>query len=249
MTRRSLIFSRLIRAFMLAGALALSPSLICASTVTGSIEVAGNSGHMQPSEDSFSDLVVWLQLVHASDVHPLEPQHAQLLQKNKMFHPHVLAITVGSVVDFPNVDPIFHNAFSNFDGQLFDVGLYPPGTNRSVHFYRAGVVRVFCNIHPSMSAIILVLNTPYFSKARRDGKFEIAGVPPGTYELHVFDERATEHSNADTILTVEAGEPQVTVPVVHISEAGYLQQPHKNKYGMDYPPSSTDAETYSGPPK
>ena len=69
-------------------------------------------------------------------------------QKNKQFDPHVLAIQAGAAVSFPNLDPIFHSAFSNFSGQIFDLGLYAPGTSRNIVFRRTGVVRVFCNIHP-----------------------------------------------------------------------------------------------------
>ncbi|MBV9155835.1 MAG: hypothetical protein JO097_06215 [Acidobacteriaceae bacterium] len=173
----------------------------------------------------------------------------RLLQKDKMFHPHTLAITVGSVVEFPNLDPIFHNAFSNFDGQLFDVGLYPPGTTRFVHFRKAGIVRVFCNIHPAMSAVIVVLDTPYFTTADRDGRYRIANVPPGAYELHVFDERALNGPESQVLFTVEGNEAQVTAPPIHISETQYLNLAHKNKYGLDYPHSSVDAEPYTGLPK
>ena len=101
----------------------------------------------------------------------LAPAHATIRQKGKTFLPHILAITAGTVVDFPNDDPIFHNAFSNYNGQIFDLTLYPPGTTRSVHFTRPGVVRVFCNIHASMSAVIVVLKTPYFAVSNRDGTF------------------------------------------------------------------------------
>ena len=249
MTQRSRIFSKLAGTSKLACAALLASRLVSASTVTGTVELTGNSGHAQASRESLTDIVVWLQPVQNTPLRAPEAQHAQLLQKDKMFHPHVLAITVGSVVDFPNVDPIFHNAFSNFDGQLFDVGLYPPGTSRTVHFYRAGIVRVFCNIHPSMSAVIVVLSTPFFTKVRRDGKFDIPDVPPGVYELHVFDERATERTDAESILTVEVDRPQITAEPIRISEAGYVRPPHKNKYGLDYPVSSADLDTYSGPPR
>ena len=93
-----------------------------------------------------------------------------MLQKNKVFVPPVAA---GTAVDFPNADPIFHNAFSSYDGQIFDVGLYPPGTTRSVYFRRACFVRVFCKIHAAMSAVILVLPTPYFATTAKDGTFRI----------------------------------------------------------------------------
>ncbi len=206
-------------------------------------------GSPSKHEQSRSDIVVWLEPVHPKATQAPLPEHLQLLQKDKMFHPHTLALTVGSVVDFPNLDPIFHNAFSNFDGQLFDVGLYPPGTTRSVRFKKAGIVRVFCNIHPAMSAVIVVVDTPYFTTAGRDGRYHIANVPPGSYALHVFDERATRGPEVQIPLTVEGSEQQVTAPPIRISEARYLNLTHKNKYGLDYPPSSVDAETYTGLPK
>ncbi len=115
-------------------------------------------------------VVVWLEPLSGVAVLPAKAGRAEMIQKDKTFTPHVLAITAGTTVDFPNYDPIFHNAFSNYDGQIFDIGLYPPGTTRSIPFRRPGVVRVFCNIHPTMSAVIVVLKSPYFAvsdKTRR----------------------------------------------------------------------------------
>ena len=118
------------------------------------------------------------------------------------------AIETGTTVDFPNYDPIFHNAFSNFSGQLFDIGLYAPGSSRSFRFRRSGTVRIFCNIHPAMSAVILVVDTPYFAVTSRDGKFDIASVAPGEYKLKVFHERATESvlQGLEHTVTVESGD-------------------------------------------
>jgi plastocyanin len=220
--------------------LALAVLPLNAAIVSGKIEVA-SAQH--------SDIVVWLQPLRPIDSLTAPTAHVRLLQKDKMFHPHTLVISVGTVVDFPNKDPIFHNAFSTFDGQIFDVGLYPPSTNRSVVFRRAGVVRVFCNIHPSMSAVIVVVDTPYFAKAAPDGRYQIKDVPPGSYQLHVFDERATTGSDSQGLVTVDGGDAQTTAPPIHLSEAGYLRLPHKNKYGLDYPPSSSDEERYNGIPK
>ena len=171
-----------------------------------------------------------------------------MLQKGKKFGPHILPIEVGTTVDFPNLDPIFHNAFSNFDGQRFDISLYPPGQSRSVKFDRTGIVRVFCNIHPSMSAIILVLDSPYFVATDRYGKYRLGNMPPGNYQLHVFYERAIPD-------TLDALTQRVTLigdtclPVIRISESGYLPVAHKNKYGHDYPPGSDDAAGYKAPLK
>src|SRR5581483_2637260 len=183
--------------------------------VSGKVEVSPIAGRA-----ALSDIIGWLRATGSTALQPLPSEHVQLLQKNKMFHPHTLVIPVGTVVDFPNADPIFHNAFSSFDGQIFDVGLYPPGTSRSVRFKRAGVVRVFCNIHPTMSAVIVVVNTPYFAKAATDGRYQISNVATGSYELHVFDERATTGPDSQILFTVDGKEPQVTSPPIHLSETG-----------------------------
>ncbi|HLH35390.1 MAG TPA: hypothetical protein VKX41_11990, partial [Alloacidobacterium sp.] len=110
-------------------------------------------------QKNYSGVVVWLQALDDAPVYPVK-KRVQMLQRNKKFSPHILAITVGTTVDFPNEDLIFHNAFSNFDGEIFDIGLYPPGSSRAVRFERTGIVHIFCNIHPSMSAIIVVLDSP-----------------------------------------------------------------------------------------
>lgn len=215
------------------------------ATVSGLVEIVQRA----QAHESLSDIVVWLAPVEADAAEAIQPEHVRLLQKDKMFHPHVLAIPVGSVVDFPNADPIFHNAFSNFEGQLFDIGLYPPGTSRSIRFHRPGIVRVFCNIHPTMSAVIVVLDTPYFTKAEDDGHFRIAKVPPGNYRLRVFDERATAGPDVQLDVVVDGSEPQPNAPPIRLSELGYVRPPHKNKFGLDYPPSASDSLTYSGAPK
>src|SRR5438270_1432814 len=129
----------------------------------------------------YSGVVVWLEPLAGSPVIPVKVRHAEIMQKDKTFSPHVLAITVGTTVDFPNDDPIFHNAFSNYNGQIFDIGLYPPGTTRSITFRRPGAVRVFCNIHAAMSAVIVVVDTPYFAVNDESGAFSIEGVPKGIY--------------------------------------------------------------------
>jgi plastocyanin len=170
-------------------------------------------------------------------------RHSTMLQKNKTFTPHVLPVETGTTVDFPNADPIFHNAFSSYSGQIFDVGLYPPGTNRSVRFTRPGAVRVFCNIHPTMSAIILVVNSPYFTTTAKDGSWEM-NVPPGDYDIRVFHERATEQTLAGLSLRIVVGDQPVRLPTIAVSEAGYLLAPHKNKYGRDYDSSGDDSSVY-----
>ncbi len=188
---------------------------------------------------------MWLEPLSGTSVIPASTGRAQMVQKNKTFTPHVLAITVGTVVDFPNFDPIFHNAFSNYNGQVFDIGLYPPGTTKSLAFRREGVVRVFCNIHPTMSALIVVLKSPYFATSAKNGAFQIVNVPAGSYRLHVFHERASEQTLASLSRTIDVGDSPVELAPIEVSESGYLEVPHKDKFGKDYPPAA-DSSTYSG---
>ncbi len=220
MTWRSLIFFSL-------GALA------AAAPVTGRVELRDSRDAAVRKGLDYSGVVVWLEPVRA--VAATRPAlKARIVQRDKTFSPHVLAIQTGTRVDFPNFDPIFHNAFSNYNGQLFDVGLYPPGTSRSVRFGRAGVVRVFCNIHPNMSAVIVALETPYFAVTQKDGTYRIENVPPGEYRLRVFHERATDAVLNGLAKTVTVGaEPLVAAPL-SISESGYLAVPHTNKFGHEY---------------
>ena len=141
-------------------------------------------------------------------------------QKDRHFTPHVLAIPVGSTVDFPNLDPIYHNAFSNFSGQPFDTGLYPPGTTQVADVQDAGIVRVFCNIHPTMSAIIAVLPTPWYAATPASGKFTIANVPAGDYDLHIFHERSLPEVLQFLERTITVPESGLTLPLISISETG-----------------------------
>jgi plastocyanin len=218
---------------------ALAAPVLLAGTVTGRIDLKDSKDAAVRKKMDYSGVVVWLEPVNAQAL-PASPTHAKIVQKDKTFTPHVLAVRTGTAVDFPNFDPIFHNAFSNYDGQLFDVGLYPPGTSRTVRFSRPGVVRVFCNIHASMSAVIVVVNTAYFDTTRKDGAFEIPAVAPGDYQVHIFHERAMPATlNSISRRITVTTEPLALGPL-SISESGYLPIPHKNKYGHEYPAGDPD---------
>ena len=104
-------------------------------------------------------------------------------QQNETFVPHVLAITKGSTVEFPNDDPFFHNVFSLSSTASFNLGRYPRGQTRAQTFTKPGLVKVFCDIHSHMSASILVLDHPYFTIPAVDGVYELTNVPPGQYTL------------------------------------------------------------------
>jgi plastocyanin len=217
-----------------------------ASTVTGSTRLIQSSDSVVKKRKDQSGVVVWLTSAEEPAPHVLR-KHAQMLQKDKRFSPHILAIQTGTSVDFPNLDPIFHNAFSNYDGQIFDVALYPPGSSRTVRFDRPGIVRVFCNIHPSMSAIIVVLNSNHFTTTDRDGHYSLPNVNPGQYQLHFFYERATPETLAKLTQNIVVGDDAkpLEVATATISEAGYLPITHKNKYGQDYPPNAGQTDGYS----
>jgi plastocyanin len=219
------------------------------ASVTGTVELTGQKSQASRKRKDFSGVVVWLEPAgngHAS----APPAHrVEMVQKDKKFTPHVLAIPVGTQVDFPNFDPIFHNAFSSFSAQPFDVGLYPPGTSRSVTFRREGTVRVFCNIHQTMSAIIVVVKTPWYAVTNAQGGFQIAGVPPGEYRLRVFYERAAADQLKSLERRVTIDGAAVDLAPIVISEAGYLPAPHKNKFGEDYPPETSDHNVYPGAKK
>lgn len=169
---------------------------------------------------------------------------ARMLQRNKVFEPHLLVVPVGSVVEFPNLDPFFHNVFSLFDGKRFDLGLYEAGTTRSAPFTRPGVCYIFCNIHPEMSAVIVVVDTPYYAVSNAAGEFSIPAVPAGRYQMTVWHERykparAAEFPREVSVPALGAGTR--TLPTIDLVDPGGALMPHKNKYGQDYvppPPSS-----------
>lgn len=215
-----------------------------AAEVSGRVALADSALKSVRAKRDYSGVVLWLEPLNGTAVAPA-PQRARMVQKNKAFLPHVLAVPVGSVVDFPNFDPIFHNAFSNYNGQIFDVGLYPPGTSRAVTFRRPGIARVFCNIHPAMSAVIAVMRTPWFAVTGGDGSFSMTGVPPGDYRLHVWHERATEGTLKALSRAVSVA-GSVALGVIPVSETGYVQRPHTNKYGQEYEHSGEDHLTYPG---
>jgi plastocyanin len=217
---------------------------LAAAPVAGRVELRDSSDAAVRKGKDYSGVVVWLEPVSGEVPAPAPGVKTRMLQKDKTFSPHVLAIRVGTTVDFPNFDPIFHNAFSNYNGQLFDVGLYPPGSTRAVRFQRSGTVRVFCNIHATMSAVIVVLNTPYFATTRKDGSFRIDGVPAGDYTLRVFHERATEANLERLTRRVTVGEEPVTLAALAISESGYIAIPHSNKYGHAYHTPPDEAGLY-----
>ena len=194
-----------------------------------------------------SHVVVWLSPMGAAGriSSPAPAQHPQLVQKNKSFEPHLLVVPVGSVVEFPNRDPFFHNVFSLFDGKRFDLGLYEAGTTRLVHFDKPGVCYIFCNIHSEMSAVVVVLDTPYYGIADNSGAVTIPAVPPGRYMMHIWDELALPQSLAKLAREVVINENS-SLGTIHVAETD-LPMAHKNKYGRDYDKPAPSSPIYVQP--
>lgn len=125
--------------------------------------------------------------------HPAGPDaRPQLAQMNEAFVPRVVAVAVGSSVDFPNLDPIYHNVFSLSSTRRFDLGKYPRGHSKSVTFERVGLVNVYCDIHSEMEAFVLVLPHHAFARPVEGGAFALPDLPPGRYRLHVWHPDLTE---------------------------------------------------------
>lgn len=187
-------------------------------------------------------VVVWLKVLDAParNEEPA-PKRQKLVQSHKTFEPHLLVVQVGSVVDFPNRDPFFHNVFSLFEGKRFDLGLYEAGATNSVRFDRAGVSFLFCNIHPEMSAVVVSVDTPYFGVSDASGKVNIANVPDGRYEVHYWSERSLPELLKQLTRTVTITNSDRNLAVTQVVENPNFSTAHKNKYGQDYaPPPRTD---------
>jgi plastocyanin len=120
---------------------------------------------------------------------PVE-RRAMMDQYNRTFVPHVMVVQLGTRVEFPNHDTVFHNVFSYRDGKKFDLGLYPVGSTHTQRFDQPGLVRIFCNIHSNMSAFIWVVDNPYFAKTDKTGHFHLTGVPPGRRTVRIWHERS-----------------------------------------------------------
>jgi len=217
------------------------------------VTVTGRVTLIDPTSGEASDnanVVVWL--APLSDVGPIVTRegslptspHLRLVQKHRRFTPHLLVVRVGSVVEFPNLDPFFHNVFSLFEGKRFDLGLYEAGTTRAVNFDAPGICYIFCNIHPEMSAVVVVLKTPYYARTNRAGELSIPSVPLGRYDLQVWHERCKPEI-LKSVLTVS--HESHSVGEIHLNESRDLMLAHKNKYGRDYDEPTPSSPLYEQP--
>ena len=175
-----------------------------AGTIAGTLSVpavsSGRSANPYPGRVSalpgrhevphgrVTDTVVYVEKIPAGAESLLvdDPSGRVLAQRNQAFSERVLSCVVGTTVDFPNQDPIFHNVFSVSPAKRFDLGKYPRGHSKQVTFRKPGLVQVFCDIHPSMSCYILVLPNRAFTRPQDDGSFALPKLPAGTYTVKAW---------------------------------------------------------------
>jgi plastocyanin len=221
--------------------------VVCASTeiapaesvnVTAQINAVGDGTHKSKQSVGASNVAVWLQPspggLRPADV--VKTERFRLIQKDKQFTPHLLVVPIGSSVEFPNLDPFYHNVFSLFNGKRFDLGLYEAGSTRTVHFDHEGVSYIFCNIHPEMGAVVISVPTPYFAVTNASGNMTIRDVPEGVYELNVWAEGARPESLTSLKRMVRLGPATRDLGVIQVVE-DTIPITHKNKFGEDYPPA------------
>ena len=191
-------------------------SVICyAGDITGNVKSVGKEQADEDVKDgkydsrkykfiermnygSLTDYIVYIDQKIPGTRPPEKPVQV-VIQKNATFTPHVLPIMVGTTVEWPNHDDIYHNVFSMSEVKPFDLGLYKNGEVKRVLFDKPGRVDVFCSIHTKMNCIILVLENPYFATTDSKGNYRISGVPPGTYTLKAWHERLPAQSSQITV--------------------------------------------------
>jgi plastocyanin len=197
-----------------------------AAEISGQVRAAGRS------KQAVVSTVVYAEPLDGRA--PARPKRVKLQQRNKTFLPPVVAVPVGSTVDFVNQDLIFHNVFSLSPPVPFDLGLYRAGASKPRTLNEPGAYRVFCNIHPDMAAVILVVPTPFITEADAAGNYRL-DLPPGRYRITAWSERAEPAS-----VEITVGANAVTAPEIALDETKFVELPHKNKFGQDYPKSGYD---------
>jgi len=210
--------------------------MVAALLAGGLISDAGISGRIvilekdNKSSQDLSDAVIYLEAPGTAAA-AAKPVTVEIAITDKAYAPHVVVVPLGSTVRFPNHDPFNHNVFSVSEPNSFDLGLYGRGEAKGHTFDHPGLVRVYCNVHPRMVAYVLVMENRYYAQPGNDGSFTIADVPAGRYRLHVWHERISTEVVKD-VAAGAGGGPELQIA---LNARGYKWQPHRNKYGRDYP--------------
>ena len=190
----------------------------------------------KPRADA-SNIVVWVEATRVAD--RASPAPVTMTSEHKRFTPRVVAVEEGRTVSFPNTDPIFHNVFSVSGENRFDLGLYRSGRSKDKTFSAPGLVRVYCNIHPQMVGYVRVVDSSFSAVTGPDGAFAFDGVPAGSRVVKAWCEAGGEASQP---IVVRAG--QGVAAALSFDVSAFKPQPHKNKYGQDYPPPPPDEDRY-----
>jgi len=180
-----------------------------------------------------AEAVVWF--VPAGGVAPPAPVRAEIQTRERRFLPRVTVVPAGSEVWFPNGDPILHNVFSVSPGNRFDLGLYRKGPGKAARIEQPGLVRVYCNVHHSMAAYVLAVETPFVTRPGAEGRFTLEGLPPGAGTLHVWHERS---NLVRRVITLPLDQPLVLT--LELRASGQVE--HLDKTGKPYRESKSDDE-------
>jgi len=208
----------------------------CVVTVVSAASAAELSGTVKflkrrGQRPNVSETLVWLE--PSFEAKPRDSGRFKVLTRSKTLIPHVIAVPVGSTIDFPNDDPISHNLFSLSSPNTFDLGFYRRGAGKSHRFERPGIVLVYCNVHPNMSAVIHVMKTPFFIFTDAMGGYRFDDLPAGHYRVYAWNE-VGGLAESEANVSVSGG---VTVDLT-IDSRRYREQPHMNKEGKPYNRSS-----------
>jgi plastocyanin len=164
------------------------------STITGKVDVT-------PAK-YLEDTVVYLKAVPGT----YAPKTLAMDQKGMKFIPRVMALTQGDTVKFLNSDAVAHNVYTP-DGEGYNLGTFAKGGSASYTFKKTGVYTQLCSLHPEMLAYIFVGQNPYSAAVDAKGNYTIKDVPPGTWQLAVWN--ANKLHAADETVTVTAGKTVV----------------------------------------
>jgi plastocyanin len=195
-----------------------------AHEVSGTVQIVLKE---EKKKSDLSSVVVYLDPVSQTVSRASTSKQFQMSTKNKQFLPRVLAVPSGAGVQFPNYDSIFHNIFSVSAPNQFDLGLYKGGASKTHIFRQPGLVKVFCNVHPQMSATIVVASSPYYTIADKSGRFSLGDIPNGTFHLRAYAEEGQSTQK------IEVGNKPLEVEVI-IDGRNFKKVKHKNKFGKDY---------------
>jgi plastocyanin len=222
----------------LAAGLAVACALAAPPAAAGEIRVTVSVLTPEKKTIPGAGAVVWVADAAAARAAAASAK-PKIASKSKRFDPHVAAVPAGGTVQFPNLDGIYHNVFSLSEKARFDLGLYRNGASRTMTFENPGLVRIYCNIHPQMAAVLVVIDGGIWAQAGADGTAVLGGVPAGKVTVRAWDEKG-----GDFTAVVDVPAAGMVPLAVSLDGSRWREAGHKNKYGKDYPPPDDDGNRY-----